>query len=316
MISPARDADKTVARPVFRFAPSPNGPLHLGHALSALTGYEMAQACGGRFLLRIEDIDLGRTRAEHIEAIYADLAWLGLTWEQPVWRQSTRFAAYREATARLQADGLVYPSFANRSQITAALEDAADPARDPDGVTLLPPQLRELDAHHASSRIARGAPFALRLHMPRALAAASERLGGAPLTFREISPAGVIETRPCRPERWGDCVIVRKEIPASYHLAVVVDDAAQGVTHVTRGQDLLVATDIHRLLQVLLGLPEPIYHHHRLILGPDGQKLSKSAQDRAMAELRASGLDAQTLKLQIGTTHPQGSWREAINISV
>lgn len=276
----------------------------------------MAQAARGRFVLRIEDIDLARTRVEHIDAITTDLAWLGLTWEQPLLRQSSRFEAYREAASCLQAQRLVYPCFATRSQIAAALADEPNPLRDPDGVTMFPAGLREFDAKHADARFARGEAFALRLHMPRALDAANKRLRGVPLTFREITPEGELDTRICRPERWGDCVIVRKDIPASYHLAVVVDDAAQGITHVTRGQDLYAATDIHRLLQVLLGLPEPIYHHHRLISGPDGQKLSKSAGDQGLAELRASGLNAETLKLQNRIICPQGAWLKNINFSV
>jgi glutamyl-Q tRNA(Asp) synthetase len=298
-----------IARPVFRFAPSPNGDLHLGHALSALTGYEMARAIGGRFLLRIEDIDVTRTREAHVEAIFRDLAWLGLEWETPVLRQSARFDDYRAAASRLEADGILYPCFANRSQINAVVANAPNP-RDPDGAPLYPARLRSAAALDAAARRARGEPFALRIDMARAIDAASDKLGGQPLTFTEIGADGRHETRHVRPQRWGDAVIVRKEIPASYHLAVVVDDAFQGVTHVTRGQDLLAATDIHRLLQVLLGLPEPVYHHHALILGEDGQKLSKSAGDTGFAALREAGVTAADVRARLALRIPSAPPRD------
>jgi len=274
--------------PVFRFAPSPNGPLHLGHALSALVGWRMAQAANGRFLLRIEDIDLARSRDEHVAAIEADLAWLGLSWERPVMRQSTRFEAYARAVDQLRHWGLIYPCSATRSEIDAAIASQPDPRLDPDGVPLFPNQLRR-------DSVFKPGVTALRLDMARAVTLVRERLGGHPLTLREITPQGRIEIRLAHPERWGDVVLVRKEFPASYHLAVVVDDATQGVTHVTRGMDLLAATDVHRLLQVLLGLPEPNYHHHRLVSGPDGRKLSKSAGAAALASLRAEGCDINHL---------------------
>jgi glutamyl-Q tRNA(Asp) synthetase len=276
----------------------------------------MAQSCGGRFLLRIEDIDLTRTREEHVAGIISDLSWLGLEWEQPVLRQSARFPAYHEAIERLAAANLVYPCFASRTQIQAAVADDPDPPRDPDGAILLPPTLRRISGHEINQRRAAGEPFALRLDMTEAIAVANAKLNGTPLTFREIAMTGVIETRQCRPERWGDCILQRKDIPASYHLAVVIDDATQGITHVTRGQDLLASTDIHRLLQVLFGLPEPIYHHHALLLAPGGTKLSKSAGDRSLAQYRAAGLTPEDLKLQIGITLPHQSWRTGEHISV
>ena len=290
--------------PVLRFAPSPNGPLHLGHALSALTGYEMAKSCEGRFLLRIEDIDVARTREAHVEGIFRDLSWLGVHWEKPVWRQSTRFGAYRDAANRLRDAGLLYPCFANRSQINA-MADRVNCRRDPDGAPLFDGELRSKVEREASSRFARGEPHAQRLDMARAMALASQRLGAAQLTATHILPSGRVETKPASPQLWGDAVMVRKDTPASYHLAVVVDDAAQGVTHVTRGQDLLAATDLHRLLQVLLELPEPTYHHHTLIVRPDGQKLSKSAGDLSLAELRASGLTAEAVKSAIRVAPPR-----------
>jgi glutamyl-Q tRNA(Asp) synthetase len=290
-------------RPVFRFAPSPNGELHLGHALSALFGYERATAAGGRFLLRVEDIDVGRTRQEFVDGIFEDLTWLGLAWEQPVLFQSQRFEAYRTAARQLEALGLVYPCFATRSEIEAA---AAPGVVDPDGAPLYP----GLWKGRAPADVARmrdmGVPTALRIDMEAALRVAIARLGGRPLTFTELSENGEAQTIVARPERWGDAVIVRKDVPTSYHLAVVADDAWQGVTHVTRGSDLLAATDLHRLLQVLLDLPEPVYHHHRLIMDESGRKLAKSARDTSLRELRAQGVTPAEVRrlvgLELGTT--------------
>ncbi len=296
--------------PVFRFAPSPNGLLHLGHALSALTGFELARRTGGRFILRIEDIDTARARPEFAAAIFDDLRWLGLDWEQPVLVQSDHFADYRAAAARLQAEGLLYPCFATRSEIAAAAErnpagldpvplDPArlDPARlDPDGAPLYPGLHKSLTPAEVMQRQARGEPFALRIDMARALDRAEARLGVRPLTFTELLADGTRAVHAADPARWGDAVIMRKDVPASYHLAVVIDDARQGVTHVTRGHDLFAATGLHRLLQVLLGLPEPLYHHHRLIADPVGRKLSKSAGDISLRSLRLSGLTPDAVR--------------------
>jgi glutamyl-Q tRNA(Asp) synthetase len=283
--------------PVFRFAPSPNGPLHLGHALSALTSFDMAKRAGGRFLLRIEDIDVTRCREEYVTGIFEDLAWLGLTWEEPVLFQSQHFATYVEAAQWLEGQGLLYPCFASRTEIEAV----ADPnAVDPDGAPLYPGLHKDLRRAEIDTRMQNGERFALRIDMQRALAKARERLGGAPLTFTEIDDSGAANVIEAHPERWGDAVILRKDIPASYHLAVVVDDARQGITHVTRGRDLYAATDLHRLLQVLLGLPEPAYHHHRLLSDPEGRKLSKSAGDTGLAELRASGATSGDIRQRIG----------------
>jgi glutamyl-Q tRNA(Asp) synthetase len=284
--------------PTFRFAPSPNGRLHLGHALSAIIGHEMARRCGGRFLVRIEDIDLTRARDDHVAAIFSDLAWLGLRWETPVLHQSANIAAYQQAADRLEHMGVLYPCFANRSEINAIIANAPNP-RDPDGAPMFPARLRGRLEPDLSERRLRGDPCSLRLDMPRAVALAVDMMGGRPLTFRELTMDGAVETRLATPERWGDAVIVRKEVPASYHLAVVVDDAGQGVTHVTRGADLLAATSIHRLLQVLLDLPEPVYHHHRLILDGQGQKLSKSAGATGLDELRRDGLSANDVWRQL-----------------
>jgi glutamyl-Q tRNA(Asp) synthetase len=286
-----------MAVPVFRFAPSPNGPLHLGHALSALTGFDMARRAGGRFLVRIEDIDDTRCREEHVTGIFEDLAWLGVPWEEPVLRQSQHFAVYVEAAQWLEAQGLLYPCFASRSEIEAA---AAPGAVDPDGAALYPGLHKGLGRDEIESRMRNGERFALRIDMDRALAKVTERLAGAPLTFTEIGHDGVAKVIEAKPELWGDAVIVRKDVPASYHLAVVVDDARQAITHVTRGRDLYAATDLHRLLQVLLGLPEPRYHHHRLLTDADGRKLAKSARDTGLGELRASGASAADVRRMVG----------------
>jgi glutamyl-Q tRNA(Asp) synthetase len=281
--------------PVFRFAPSPNGELHLGHALSALVGYEMAQRAGGRFLVRIEDIDIERCREEFVAQIFEDLSWLGIRWEEPVLRQSANFKAYRAAAGRLEAMGLLYPCFATRGEIADAVRGLPD-ARDPDGAPLYPGLYRGLDKTESVRRRQSGEPFALRIDMEGARAA----LDGRRLTFTEIDSAGRPQEIEARPERWGDAVIVRKDVPASYHLAVVVDDDVQGVTHVTRGQDLRAATDLHRLLQVLLGLNEPVYHHHRLVVDAAGRKLAKSERDTSLRSLRAGGVSPREIRAMIG----------------
>jgi glutamyl-Q tRNA(Asp) synthetase len=285
------------ATPVLRFAPSPNGEMHLGHALSALIGYARAQACGGRFLVRIEDIDKGRSRPEFVDGIFADLAWLGIGWEEPVLFQSTRLSAYGMAAQRLEAMGLLYPCFATRAEIDRA---AAGGAADPDGAPLYPGLFKGADAREVARRKASGEAFALRLDMGGAIAAAADKLAEAPLTFVELGEDGSERTVEARPERWGDAVIVRKDVDASYHLAVIVDDAWQGITHVTRGRDLYAATDLHRLLQVLLDLPAPLYHHHRLITDATGRKLAKSARDMSLRSLRESGCRPADIRRMVG----------------
>jgi glutamyl-Q tRNA(Asp) synthetase len=287
-------------QPVFRFAPSPNGHLHLGHAFSALVTHDMARAQGGRFLLRIEDIDISRCRPEYEARLRDDLAWLGLDWEEPVRRQSEHFDTYRQALEELDAQGLLYPCFATRREIAAALEAAGKPhAFDPDGAPLYPHLHKDLAPDEMEKRKARGEPFALRLDMEAALARA-EALGALPLRFTEMDETLESATRvEADPARWGDAVIARKDVPTSYHLAVVVDDAAQGVSHVTRGRDLYASTDLQRLLQALLGLPEPAYHHHRLVLDETGRKLAKSHGDKSLAALRAEGLTPADIRLLV-----------------
>lgn len=285
--------------PVLRFAPSPNGELHLGHALSAFVAHDMARRLGGRFLIRIEDIDTVRCRPELAEAALGDLAWMGLVSDGPVLWQSQRFADYRAAAAQLEAAGLLYPCFASRTEIEAAAR-AAGSGVDPDGAPLYPRMALTLDAQEVARRRAAGEPYALRIDMAAAIARAHELTGGAPLTFTELAEDGTAEVIAAAPERWGDAVIVRKDTPTSYHLSVVVDDARQGITHVTRGLDLFPATGLHRLLQVLLGLPEPLYHHHRLVTDADGRKLAKSARDTSLRSLREAGWTPADVRRAVG----------------
>jgi glutamyl-Q tRNA(Asp) synthetase len=284
------------SRPTFRFAPSPNGRLHLGHALSALTGWEMARRLGGRFLVRIEDIDTVRCPRHLARAALDDLAWLGLAWEEPVLHQSEHFADYAAAADRLANMGLLYPCFASRTEIAAA---AAPDARDPDGAPLYPGLWRGAPPAEVARRRARGEPFALRLDMVRALKVATA-ITSSPLTYTALDEDGDVAEVEVHPERWGDAVIVRKDTPTSYNLAVVIDDARQGITHVTRGMDLLAATDLHRLLQVLLRLPAPLYHHHRLLTDDAGRKLAKSARDTSLADLRAAGWTPAEVRRAVG----------------
>jgi glutamyl-Q tRNA(Asp) synthetase len=286
-------------RPVLRFAPSPNGPLHLGHAFSVLTGLDWARRLGGRFLVRIEDIDPERSSEAHIAGIFRDLAWLGVPWEEPVLRQSQHIERYVVAAARLADLGLLYPCFASRREIVEA-SAVQGASRDPDGAPLYPGLHRKLTREEIAARRERGEPFVMRLDIARALVLARDRLHGAPLEFIELDESGAVQHLPCDPARWGDVVIQRKDVPTSYHLSVVVDDACQGITHVTRGRDLFAATDIHRLLQVLLGLPAPVYAHHRLIMDESGRKLAKSARDTSLAEIRAAGGTLADVRRMIG----------------
>jgi glutamyl-Q tRNA(Asp) synthetase len=289
--------------PIFRFAPSPNGYLHLGHALSALMNFDMAQRSGGRFLLRIEDIDQARCRPAYEAAIYQDLTWLGVRWEEPVRRQSAHFDAYRAALDRLDAMGLIYPSFESRAEIArlVAERDRAGPwPRDPDGIALYPGNAKRMPASERRRRLAAGDPFALRLDVAAAMALAVRR--GEPLTWCETGagPNGKAGAVLADPAAWGDVIVARKDVAASYHLSVVVDDAHQGVTHVVRGQDLFQATSLHRLLQDLLRLPQPVYHHHRLIRDVNGSKLSKSGYATGLRELRAGGATPADIRRTVG----------------
>jgi glutamyl-Q tRNA(Asp) synthetase len=285
--------------PVFRFAPSPNGYLHLGHAYSALLNFDLSRQAGGKFLLRIEDIDATRCRPEFEAAIYEDLAWLGLSWETPVRRQSEHFASYREAIERLSAQGLIYPSFESRTEIARLVADreTAGPwPRDPDGAPLYPGTAKSLSAVQRRRLIDSGAPYALRLDV----AAACARARNLTWTEHGEGPNGETATVAARPEAWGDVILARKETPTSYHLSVVIDDALQGVTEVVRGQDLFWSTSVHRLLQDLLGIPQPTYRHHPLILDATGQKLSKSTRSTGLRELRAGGATPADIRRLVG----------------
>ncbi len=288
-----------MAPPVFRFAPSPNGLLHLGHAYSALLNFDRAQETGGRMLLRIEDIDATRCRPDYETAIYEDLAWLGISWETPVRRQSEHLADYRAALEKLSVLDLVYPAFESRAEIaklvTAREADGRWP-RDPDGAPLYPGDAKSLSADERARRVASGAPYALRLDM----AAACTRVGNLSWNEHGEGPGGEHGIVPARPEAWGDVILARKETPTSYHLSVVVDDALQGVSEIVRGQDLFCATAVHRLLQVLLGLPEPAYRHHRLIRDGEGRKLSKSSRSTGLRALRAAGITPARIRQLVG----------------
>jgi glutamyl-Q tRNA(Asp) synthetase len=271
---------------VTRFAPSPTGRLHAGHAFSALFAARAAE--GGRFLLRIEDIDGTRCRPEFEAGIYEDLAWLGLVWETPVRRQSAHFADYRAALDRLAGMQLLYPCFCTRRTIAAEVAASAAAPHGPDG-PLYPGTCRGRSAAERAERVAAGESFALRLDMAGAitmtgtltLVEGSTRVAAAPAVF-------------------GDVVLARKETPASYHLAVTVDDALQGVTLVTRGEDLFPASYVHRVLQTLLDLPEPAYRHHRLLTGPDGRRLAKREGAPALADVRARGVSAADFIAALG----------------
>jgi len=290
-------APTSTASPIFRFAPSPTGRLHLGHALSALINRDMAHRASGRLLIRIEDTDSTRCRPEYVQTILEDLAWLGIARDGPVLRQSEHLSDYRRAASRLEAMGLLYPCFATRQEIQAA---AAPGVLDPDGAPLYPGLHRGLSADEIAARKTAEEPFALRLDMARAIELAHSIAGKAAFAYTEIDEGFAAERRLTRPECWGDVVIQRKETATSYHLAVVVDDARQHITHVVRGADLRAATDIHRLLQVLMGLPEPVYHHHRLLTDASGRKLAKRDGDTSLAALRERGLTPSDIRRMVG----------------
>ncbi|MBJ6122881.1 tRNA glutamyl-Q(34) synthetase GluQRS [Sphingomonas mollis] len=261
---------------VTRFAPSPTGRLHLGHAFSAIRAHDHAVERGGRFLLRIEDIDGTRSRPEHVDTILADLAWLGLTWEGPVF-QSQRLPLYQSALDRLKADRLVYPCFCTRAEIAASTTAPHGPS------PAYPGTCRHLTPAQVAARI--GEPHCWRLDLPAAMAVAG------PLDWHDEHAGRIVAD----PAPQGDVVLARKDAPASYHLAVTIDDAAQGVTDVVRGIDLFDATHIHRLLQALLGLPTPAYHHHALLVGTDGERLAKRHGAPTLAAMRADGADGPAL---------------------
>src|SRR4051812_33430304 len=283
---PCESRSRVEMKIVTRFAPSPTGRLHLGHAFSALLAHDFARRRGGAFLLRIEDIDPGRSRPEHVDSIIEDLSWLGMDWDGEILFQSERLPLYAEALDRLKAAGLAYPCFCTRSAIAAEIAASAAAPHGPDG-PLYPGTCRALSREVRERRM-RLEPHAWRLDM----AAASAR--AEPLYWRDGDTEVLAE-----PEGFGDVVLARKDAPISYHLAVTVDDAAQGVTDIVRGRDLYAATDVHRLLQALLGLPTPLYHHHTLLLGADGRRLAKRHGAPILHDLREAGTDPKALAAEL-----------------
>jgi glutamyl-Q tRNA(Asp) synthetase len=279
-----------VSQPIFRFAPSPNGALHLGHAYSALLNAEMAAAVGGRFLLRIEDTDVTRCKPEFEKAIIDDLAWLGLAFETPR-RQSEHIDDYAQALGALEARGLVYPCFCTRGEI----ERASGGLRDPDGAPLHRAACRTMSDDEADARRLAGERAAMRLDMARAFLCVH-----GVLTWREFGEGSHETLIPAEPAAWGDVVLRGKDRPASYHLAVVVDDAIQAISDVVRGRDLYHATSIHRLLQTLLGVDEPRYRHHRLVRDAAGARMSKSVQSQPLSALRAQGFSPGDIRAALG----------------
>ena len=282
-----------------RFAPSPTGFLHLGHAFAALYAADLADQSGGRFLVRIEDTDRTRSRPEFEAAIFEDLAWLGLEWESPVRRQSEHFAAYAAALGRLQALGSAYPCFCTRKEIEAEFAASVSAPQGPEG-PIYPGICKALSTGERDARITRGDQHAWRLDVAKALALLSR-----PTSFEELGagPGGERGTITVRPDAFGDFVLARKDAPASYHLAVVVEDASQGVTLVTRGNDLFAATHLQRLLQELLGLPVPRYQHHRLITDAAGKRLAKRDQATTLRTLRENGVTAMQIRERLGFTN-------------
>ena len=302
---PAMSGETLATAPVLRFAPSPNGALHLGHAYSALLNQRLAAETNGRLLLRIEDLDRARCKPQHEAAIIDDLAWLGLRFDAPPRRQSEHGDDYASALARLEARGLIYPCFCSRSEV----ERASEGRRDPDGAPLYGGTCRGLAQDEACARLARGEKAASRLNMRRALDAAP-----APLFWSEFGEGAIPCERSAEPAVWGDVVLRGRDLAASYHLAVVVDDALQGVSDVVRGRDLLAATSVHRLLQDLLGLPAPRYRHHRLVLAANGAKLSKSRQSLSLGELRKRGVSPGEVRAALGFG-AAGSGSDAVALS-
>lgn len=284
--------------PVFRFAPSPNGALHLGHAYSALVNFELSEKVGGKFLLRIEDIDTTRCTPQLEAQMLEDLEWLGIKWAETPLRQSQHFSRYRQALETLRDEGLVYPSFMSRAQIKNKVAELENWPHDPDGSPHYPGKERAwtLDAHEQA--LAQNPHAIWRLDMKAAL-----EFIGVPLVWQECAVGPSLTDGQeilVDAQKWGDVVLARTDTPTSYHLSVVIDDALQGITHVVRGKDLFEATSVHRVLQALLGLPAPVYHHHELILDDTGRKLSKSARDTSLRSLREAGLTPSDIRKMVG----------------
>lgn len=285
------------AAPVFRFAPSPNGELHLGHAFSALLNLELARLSGGKMLLRIEDIDTVRCTPQLESEMLKDLEWIGFEWDESPLRQSEHLEVYRAVVSIFDRMEVLYPATLSRGEIrdlVEKLEKEHGPwPRDPDGSPLYPGDERDLEREEQDKLFGSETPYAIRLNTRKAEA----EIGG-PLTWLEVTGG---EPQPCsaNPSRWGDVILARKDTPASYHLCCVVDDALQGITHVVRGEDLRQSTSIHRLLQELLDLPAPVYYHHPLLTDAGGRKLSKSDHDTSLRQLREAGLTAEDIRQMI-----------------
>lgn len=277
-----------------RFAPSPTGHLHRGHAFSALTAFQAAREASGRFLLRIEDIDAERRRPQFEAAILEDLAWLGIDWESPVRRQSEHMADYQAALERLRARGLVYRCFRTRAEV------AAEIGRAPHGADPAPFRGAALPAEDEAARLARGEPFAWRLSLEAAKMALGPTWDDLSFVEEGAGPNGESGRIKADPERAGDVILARKDLGVAYHLAVVVDDAAQGVTHVIRGCDLFEAAHVQRLIGALLDLPAPVYRHHPLLLRPDGKRFAKRDTAETLRDIRASGVSAAELRRELG----------------
>ncbi len=277
-----------------RFAPSPTGHLHLGHAYAALFAWHQARDGGGRFLLRIEDIDRSRCRPEFERAIVEDLRWLGLDWDGEVRRQSDYAIDHARALHRLAEMKLLYPCFCTRKDIRRELEMSQAAPHGPDGPPY-PGTCRRLGSFERARRMERGEPFAMRLDVYRAMARAEKKMGG-PFTWHDRDAGDVV----CDPSAAGDVVLARKDVPNSYHLAVTVDDAIQGVTLVTRGEDLFAATHVHRLLQALLDYPPPDYLHHKLLTDAEGQRFAKRNRSAPLSHYRATGIPAGTVRRMLG----------------
>ena len=286
---------RTLPQTVVRFAPSPNGHLHLGHAYSALMNQLIARETGGRLLMRMEDIDTTRCRPEFETAICEDLGWLGFQWEEPMRRQSEHLGDYTAALEDLERRGLVYPCFCSRGDIMSVVAPRPSWPTDPDGTPLYAGTCKQLTASQRERRMAAGEKASYRLDMDRAL-----RVGGFGLTWNEYREGAEPVEEDASPNVWGDAVLARKDIATSYHIAVVVDDAAQGVTDVVRGEDLFAATSLHRMLQDLLDLPAPSYHHHTLRRDGAGQKLSKSLRAKSLRAYRQEGVSAEDVRKRIG----------------
>ncbi|WP_298428030.1 tRNA glutamyl-Q(34) synthetase GluQRS [Rhodoblastus sp.] len=293
MIDP-RASDGAGGRPIFRFAPSPNGYLHLGHAFSALLNFRWAKMAGGKFLLRIEDIDPERSRRPFEAALIEDLRWLGVDWDETPRRQSDHLAEYRQALEGLTQRGLAYPCFCSRGDIGQICATEVNWPRDPDGAFLYPGTCRALSPAERTERVAAGARWSLRLDMAKALSQFAQ-----PLTYNEYHEGETGRIVVAQPELWGDALIGRRDVPASYHIACTLDDDAQGVTDVARGVDLEPVTGLHRLLQALLGLRTPRYRHHRLVLDGEGRKLSKSKAAQSLRDLRDGGVAAETIRADL-----------------